>query len=65
MIRNLLILCAALWATALLFVLHQLAQNGRYQVNPTNGIITDTRTGALYEVDRASGVATPVIKPIE
>lgn len=45
-----------------LFLLRQMAENERYQFN---GIILDTRTGAVYEPDRASGVAAPIIKPIE
>ena len=63
--KRLLIAAALRFACVALFLLRQMAENERYQFNPSNGIILDTRTGAVYEPDRASGVAAPIIKPIE
>ncbi|GAB3655529.1 hypothetical protein GCM10027594_28660 [Hymenobacter agri] len=42
---------AALFALGLLFVLHEHAQNGRYQSSESGRFITDTRTGNVYAPD--------------
>ena len=40
-----------LFAIGLLFVLHEFAQNGRYQSAESGEFVTDTRTGAIYNPD--------------
>ena len=63
--KRLLAAAAVLFACVALFLLYQIAQNGRYQFSPSSRTIIDTRTGAVYEPDGTTGLSSPIIKPIE
>ncbi|GAC1368580.1 MAG: hypothetical protein NVS3B25_07510 [Hymenobacter sp.] len=63
--KPLLYVFAALLAAALLAVAHQFAQNGRYCLSAGGGEIIDTRTGAIYAPNAATGHAALLIQPVQ
>jgi hypothetical protein len=64
--QKLLAALLALFAFGLLYVLHEHAQTGRYQLDPKSEVILDTKTGAMYAIpqSRATQDATLLSKPI-
>jgi hypothetical protein len=65
--KNLLLALLTLFALGLLYVLHEQAQTGRYQLSQQEDVILDTRTGAMYAIpqSRATQDATLLSKPIQ
>ncbi|MDB5268741.1 MAG: hypothetical protein JWP58_1781 [Hymenobacter sp.] len=52
-------LLAALFAFALLYVLHEHAQTGRYVASPDGSFVIDSQTGATYGAPQKPGDEHP------
>lgn len=61
--QNLRLSLLALFGCALLYVLHEHAQNGRYVASPDGAAIIDTKTGATYGAPRTPKGAPALINP--
>lgn len=62
--RTALLAVICLLLCAVVYVLHQGAQNGRYQIKAEGALIIDTRTGALYDATGSPRRPDEVSPPI-
>lgn len=63
-LKTLLATAGAAWAVALLVLLYQYSQNGRYQFrNGEGALVIDTRTGAIYYRKHATQQLELLAKP--